>query len=264
VCVCSPNDRHRPHTEAALRAGKHAFCEKPLALCVADVDAVVATAQEASRVLMTGHLTRHSALYQTVAEVVDNGRLGELQIVHACRLQVAKEHSWRMDPNAGGGAPFDLLIHDFDVLNWFLGEPERIVAQGRRHDQGAYAYLTASLTYPTGAVATVEGGFVLRPGAPFRATMRLIGDRGHLELDTADSSHPIHVAIEDCPVEKLPAPAGDPPFDGIAAEWIEFLEAIDGHPPTRLRLEDARLAVHCAERAVRSADEDFTASALAP
>jgi len=255
VCVCSPNDRHRAHTEAALRAGKHVFCEKPLALSVADADAVIRAASEATRVLMVGHLTRHAPLYKTVADVLASGRIGAPRCAYASRLHVGSSESWRMDPIVGGGAPFDLLIHDFDLMNWYVGVPERVVARGQRRPERAYESMVAVFIYPTGAIATVEGGFVLRPGSGLRAQLRIVGDHGHLEVNSADPEQPIRIFAEGEPEERIGLSKDQDVFSGIAGEWVEFLGTIAGRPHNRLRVEDARLAVQCAALAVQSADE---------
>jgi predicted dehydrogenase len=160
-----------------------------------------------------------------------------------------------MDPVVGGGAPFDLLIHDYDLMNWYVGAPEGVVARGQRRPNRAYEAMAAVFTYPDGAIVTVEGGFVLRPGGGLRAQMRIVGDRGHLQVDSADPEKPIRVFPENEPEERIGIPEDRDVFSGIAGEWVEFLDTIAGRPHNRLRVEDARLAVECAALAVRSADE---------
>ncbi|MCP4640558.1 MAG: Gfo/Idh/MocA family oxidoreductase [bacterium] len=254
VCVCSPNHLHPEHVERVLGAGKHVFCEKPLALTVADADALIARAEQAGRVLMVGHLTRHASLYATVARVLETGDFGAIRTVYSGRLQGATKASWRMDPIQGGGAAFDLLIHDFDVLNWYLGPPESIVACGRRHAMGAHASMTVTLQYADGATATAEGGFVLPPGSAFRALLRVVAEKAYLEVDTLEPDSPIRIH-RDGELEIVTPSSPGPGFDGIPGEWCEFLDAIDGKAPVHLTPANARLAVLCAESAVRSAEQ---------
>ncbi|MBN2307919.1 MAG: Gfo/Idh/MocA family oxidoreductase [Candidatus Hydrogenedentes bacterium] len=256
VCVCAPNHRHRSLAEAALGAGKHVFCEKPLVLTVADADALIRASTEANRVLMAGHLTRYTPIYTAAAAALAAGRIGKPVAVQAARLQVrGDDASWRMDGHAGGGAPFDLLIHDFDLLNWFLGPPECVFARGRRHARGAYDSMTAVFSYAGRVTAGVYGGFVLQPPAPFRAQFRVIGERGHIGIDTADTEHPVRVLEAGREEEAVPLEPPAPGLEGVAGEWGEFADTVEGRGAGRLRLGDARQAVACAALAVRSADE---------
>ncbi len=254
VVVCSPNHLHRQHTEAALHAGKHVFCEKPMALTSEDADAMVRTAAGSRCLLMVGHLTRHMAVYAAAGEILESGRLGKPRSAYASRLQVGGSESWRMDPRVGGGAPFDLLIHDFDLMNWYLGRPRAITARGHRHRQGAYEHLAAILTYDNGLVAVVEGGFQLRPGAGLRAMLRVVCERGHLEVDTTDVAFPIRVFPEGAEEEKIAVDQSEASLLGVMSELNEFIDAVEGKDPARLTVEDARLAVRCAALATKSAD----------
>lgn len=256
VCVCSPNGLHRAHAEAALAAGKHVLCEKPLALSAADVDAVISAAERAGRVLVVAHLTRYAPIYITAVRILARGDIGRPACAYSSRFQVRMPESWRMDPAQGGGAPFDLLIHDFDLLNWALGEPGAIIARGRQHPQGAYEYLSAALTFASGACAIVEGGFILPDCGRFRSTVRIIGDGGVLEIDSAEEQNPIRVCQQGGAERRLPAEVSGAAPEGIPGEWNEFLNTVEGaQSARRLTLDDARRAVRCAELAVQSAIE---------
>ena len=254
VFVCTPNNLHRHYAEAALRAGKHVFCEKPLALTAADADAVLAAAAASEGLLMVGHLARHIPAYSTVAELLESGRLGPPVAAYANRMHCGGGgRSWRMDPEVGGGVVFDLLVHDLDLLNWYLGPPESVVARGRRHAQGGYDYVAATFTYADGKLALAEGGFVFRPPAGLRATTRVICERGHVEVNTHDPEHPIRVFEEGRPEETIAVKLDNLLVDGLAAEFEEFFDTVGGAPEGRLRPEDARLAVACAEAVVQAA-----------
>lgn len=254
VVVCVPNHLHRTYAEAALRAGKHVFCEKPLALNVADADAVLAAATESGRTLIVGHLTRHVPAYVAVAEILESGRLGAPRAGYASRMHCGGGRSWRMDAQVGGGVVFDLLIHDLDLLNWYFGPPERVVARGHRHEQGGYDHAAAIFSYANGVTTIVEGGFVFRPPAGLRSTLRVVCERGHIEVNTNDLDAPIRVFEEGQPEQKITVPLQDLLVDGLAAEYEEFFDAIEGNPHNRLDPRDARTAVACAAALIEAAD----------
>lgn len=252
VIVAVPNHLHRHYAEQALRAGKHVFCEKPLAMTLPDADAVIAAAADAGRVLKVGHLTRFMPLYMTVADILGSGRLGQPVAVYASRMHIGggANRSWRMDREMGGGVVFDLLVHDFDLLNWYVGPPSRVVARGRRHVRGGYEYATAIFTYASGALAVAEGGYILRPPGGLRSTLRVVGEKGHIEVDTTNKEAPIHLFEEGTPETVVPVQQ----VGGLPGELAEFFDTIDGKPESKLLLNDARMAVACAAAVVRAAD----------
>jgi len=253
VLLAVPNHLHHAYALEALEHGKHVFCEKPMALTVEDADAMIAAARATGNVLMIGHLTRYSAIYMAVAEVLASGELGAPVSAHASRRQRKAGGSWRMEPAAGGGAPLDLLVHDFDLVNWYLGPPETIMAKGDKQPEGAYQSMMVLLSR-NDSLASVEGGFVLDESEPFRATLQLLCEGGRITVDTANATNPVCVTRKAREPRSLPLDGGSDPVVGVAGELEEFLDVIEGAAPRRLRLEDARTAVACAALAVQSAD----------
>ena len=129
-----------------------------------------------------------------------------------------------------------------------------MVARGRRHASGAYAYVAATFNYADHKIALAEGGFVFRPPAALRATLRVVCEGGHIEVNTHDKEAPIRVFEEGCEEERVPAKTENLLIDGLLAEWGEFLRAADGKPDGRLRIDDARSVVACAAAVVHAAD----------
>ncbi|MDX9973002.1 MAG: Gfo/Idh/MocA family oxidoreductase [FCB group bacterium] len=254
VAVCVPNSLHAHYVAAALEAGKHVFCEKPLATRVEDADRLIALSRDCGRVLMVGHLTRHTASYVAVADALQRGVLGPVLAVHMSRLQVRSAGGWRLDPELGGGAVFDLLIHDFDLLGWYLGRPREVVARAIREDGRACRYMLALFDYAGGVSPVAEGGFVLPEGASFQSGLRIVCEKGLLEIDAALPPGVIlRIVEEGAQPVMVPAPRYTQSCRGLLGEYEEFLDTIEGRPQGRLRLEDARLAVEMACNAAASA-----------
>ncbi len=254
VVISSPNGLHALQADAALHAGKHVFCEKPLALCPHEARALTAAASRAGRVLMVGQLTRHTPLYAAAAEIVRSGRLGPVRTFHAARWQSRdKAHDWRMRPAEGGGAPFDLLLHDYDLLQWLCAMPERVVASGHKHLLGAYERMTASFACPDGVAATVDGGFVLAPGETMRSSLHVAGAEGMLDIQTP-GENPILLRRHGGEPEPVPVDPDRLGVDGLRTEFLEFFDAIEGRPWNRLRLDDACNAVAIAAAALAAAE----------
>ena len=130
VYVSSTNEQHCAQTLAALAAGCHVMCEKPLAMSVDDANRMVAEATARGRVLATNHHLRASDCHRQMRALIGGGAIGRVhgvQVSHAVYLPPQLQ-GWRIDrPDAGGGVVLDILVHDVDVLRFLLQtEPRRI------------------------------------------------------------------------------------------------------------------------------------------
>lgn len=133
VYISSTNEKHFRQTMAALAAGKHVLCEKPLAMSLTDAVTMVRAAERAGIVLGTNHHLRCSGSHRTIRDLVAGGRIGRvlsLRLLHAVHLPPLLQ-GWRIDnPGAGGGVIPDITVHDADVARFLLGEdPRTVVAQ---------------------------------------------------------------------------------------------------------------------------------------
>lgn len=126
VVVCTTPDLHAEITIAALRAGKHVLCEKPLSKTEAEAEAMVATAAECGRVLKCGFNHRHHPALTQAKALVDQGQLGRL-IIGRCRYGICGrpdyKDEWRGDASkSAGGQLMELGIHAIDLFRWFFGD----------------------------------------------------------------------------------------------------------------------------------------------
>jgi 1,5-anhydro-D-fructose reductase (1,5-anhydro-D-mannitol-forming) len=124
VFVGTTNDLHSSQTLAALEAGKHVLCEKPLALTLADARAMVTTAERNGVVLGTNHHLRHSGAHRAMRSAIKDGRIGQplaAKLVHAAYLP-KHLHGWRLRDRTAGGVILDFAAHDADTLRFILGE----------------------------------------------------------------------------------------------------------------------------------------------
>lgn len=134
VVVAVPSHLHAECTAAALAAGKHVFCEKPMALTLADCDRMIAAARKAERVLMIGHCMRFWGEYAAGADMMRSGQYGRLHSLVMSRRGGVPSFGaggWFTDHAKSGGALLDLHIHDVDYALFLLGKPAAV--QARRH-----------------------------------------------------------------------------------------------------------------------------------
>ncbi len=128
VTVLTPNYLHAPITIAALRAGKHVLCEKPMALTVADAEAMVNTARETGKKLMIAFNNRFRADAQSLKRFIDDGALGQVYFARTGWLRrsgIPGLGSWFTNKElSGGGVLLDLGPHMLDIALWMMGYPK--------------------------------------------------------------------------------------------------------------------------------------------
>jgi 1,5-anhydro-D-fructose reductase (1,5-anhydro-D-mannitol-forming) len=131
----SANERHLYEALAATRAGIHVLCEKPLALEPNEAEEMVETCKKAGVVLATNHHLRDMESHRAIKRLIDEGAIG---VFHAGQLPEELK-TWRLFKNSSGaGAIFDLMVHDADLLRYYLGrDPIRITASATTSGDGS-------------------------------------------------------------------------------------------------------------------------------
>ena len=168
VYISTTNEKHHPQAMAAIAAGKHVMCEKPLAMSVSDAREMVSAADEAGLVFATNHHLRNAGAHLKIRELTDQGRVGEIQAVrvgHAVHLPPHLQ-GWRIDnPAAGGGVIPDIVVHDADTVRFQLQEdPESVVAIERSESlgQGVEDSVMSVWEMPSGVLVETHEGFTIR------------------------------------------------------------------------------------------------------
>lgn len=132
IAVTSPDNFHQEHAVAALQAGKHVFCEKPLAITVDGCDAILRAWSESGRHLMVGFNMRYMAMFRTMKEVVDSGAIGEIKAVWVRHFVGMGSDFYFHDWHARRDNTCSLLLqkgsHDIDMIHWITGRYTRRVA----------------------------------------------------------------------------------------------------------------------------------------
>ena len=125
VYIGTTNEWHEPQALAAISAGKHVLCEKPLALSLDSARKMVAAAASADVVMGTNHHLRNAATHRKLRELIQIGAIGRplaARVFHAVHLPPHLQ-SWRIDrPEAGGGVILDITVHDADTLRFVLSD----------------------------------------------------------------------------------------------------------------------------------------------
>jgi predicted dehydrogenase/acetyltransferase-like isoleucine patch superfamily enzyme len=150
VVIAAPAKDHAALALAALDAGKHVFVEKPLALDVADAEAVVAAAAERGLTLMVGHLLQYHPAFLAVRQMVTDGALGELRYLYSNRLNLGR---FRREENI----LWSFAPHDLSMLLALAGEsPDRVTAVGSTFlSDDVPDVTTTHMSFPSGPRAHV-------------------------------------------------------------------------------------------------------------
>ena len=130
VIVSTLNANLGQVTLACLRAGKHVLVEKPVAISLAEIDAMIAVAGQHNLLVRAGYNHRFHPAFQQARKIVDSGVLGPMMFIRARYGhggRVGYDREWRADPKlSGGGELIDQGVHLIDLAGWFLGEWARI------------------------------------------------------------------------------------------------------------------------------------------
>ncbi len=183
VLVSTPPDTHAELTCAALRAGKHVICEKPLALTAAEADEAIRLARETDRLLNVNHMLRYSALLEAVTEIVRRGPLGAP--LHAFFENYAEDEHlppehWFWDRARSGGIFVEHAVHFFDLHHWWFG-PGQVLAAHRevREGTGQVDRVWCATRAESGVLVHQYHGFD-QPSRLDRADHRIVFERGQV------------------------------------------------------------------------------------
>lgn len=154
VFITTPNTRHVPLALAALDAGKHVFCEKPLATNIADAQTVFEKAQRSNAVFQVGHNRRFAPVYRTLKQLLSETHRPHSAHVKMNRGELLKPE-WTGDPEVTGGFLFETPIHMFDMMRFLFGEVESLHAIGSSHEYSEIDDFSVLLKFANGMHATL-------------------------------------------------------------------------------------------------------------
>ncbi len=160
VIVALTNDQHHAAAMAALEAGKHVLCEKPLGLTVAECDEIIAASESAGKILQIGHEMRFQRLYAEMKSMIDRGDIGDLQLMWCREFRGPMRPGWRDSEEKTGGTILEKNVHHIDLFNWMMNRPPvRVSAHGGTNvltDREILDNAQVLIEYEGGRRATLE------------------------------------------------------------------------------------------------------------
>lgn len=182
VYIATPNALHPEQTIAALRAGKHVLCEKPIALTAKEAESVVVAAEASGRKLGTNFQTRHYAPIAEIKRLIDAGTIGDVVVIQAesSSSGVMPLKGWRTDADmAGMGAVYNLGVHPLDLVRYLVGDEvgEVVTLTDAGREQKLDTLALIMLRFERGAIGYVNAG----QKVPFpRADVVVFGSTGRI------------------------------------------------------------------------------------
>lgn len=254
VDIVTPTASHAPLALAAIRAGKHVICEKPLGSSVEEARDVVEAAREAGVRLFPAHVVRYFPEYAAVQREIAAGRIGEPAVLRFVRGgEAPKAGTWFHDESRGGGIVRDQMIHDLDQALWLAGDVVRVYAvQSAPGGDAAEPHTVTAhvvLTHATGAISHLQGTWGAR-GLPFRTSADLAGSAGTLAIDSTRTPSRVDTPSAHDADGYLPPPVhAESPY---TAQLRDYVAAIAEDRAARVTPEDGVRAVALAEAAMES------------
>src|SRR4029078_4527158 len=154
---------HYPQARAALEAGKHVICEKPLAMTVAQADELLALARDRKLLCIANLMQRYNPLFDAVARVVESRVLGEC--LHGWFENYASDEGlgaehWFWDREKSGGIFIEHGVHFFDLFEGWLGPGDVVAAQrSLRPGSGVEEMVQCTVRHAGGALVNFHHGF---------------------------------------------------------------------------------------------------------
>ncbi len=209
VTICTPSGMHADQAIAAIEAGKHVLCEKPMALTTADALRIRESEAKSDKKLSVIFQMRYTKDIQYLKKVIEEGKLGQLTFCDLYMKYWRDESYFKVSPwrgtfaMDGGGALMNQGIHGVDIMHYLCGAPKLLTAKVKTlvHNIETEDTAIAAVEYPSGALGVIEASTSSNPG--FDRRIEINGTRGyavvvdaHLEKLFIDGEFIIDTKIE--------------------------------------------------------------------
>jgi myo-inositol 2-dehydrogenase/D-chiro-inositol 1-dehydrogenase len=246
VLICTPTDTHAEIIIAASRAGKHIFCEKPIALNLKDADAALQAVNQAGVKFQVGFNRRFDANYARVRKAVTSGEIGKPQLLHITSRDPGPPPIPYIQTT--GGIFLDMAIHDWDMARFLIGsEIEELYVQGgvmvdpAIGEAGDIDTHVTLVRFANGVVGTIENS--RRAVYGYDQRVEILGSRGAVHTE---HNYPNNTILSTAEAIQRDLPLNfflQRYADAFAAEIEAFVEAVLTGSPVAVSGHDGRMAL---------------------
>lgn len=246
VDICVPTPAHPAVAIAALQAGKHVLCEKPLARTSQLARQVVAAAARAKGFFMPAMCLRFWPEWAWLKRAIEQGAYG--RVLAARFRRVSEPPAWSQSTyfkgEDSGGALLDLHIHDTDFVQFCFGRPRAVFSTGLNRFSGAIDHVVTQYQVANGACVSAEGSWLMGSGFGFNMAYTVIFEHAMADYDSGRGPDALRLFEKGQPPRTIKCEGPD----GYVAELRHLLDAIQtGRPPSVVTAQDALSAVEICE-----------------
>lgn len=244
VSICVPTPLHVNMTVAALRAGKHVICEKPLARTSARAREIIEAAKNSRGYFMPAMCMRFWPGWASLNKIVGDETYGKVLTARFRRVSsppaTGRDHYF--NGTESGGALFDFHIHDVDFVQFLFGRPLNVYSTGQSRFSGAIDHVVTQYKVVSGVSVYTEGSWLLAGGFAMAYTVNF--ERATLNFDSTLGAEALTLVEEGKTPQVIALPAGD----GYVGELRYIMECIrNGTPPAIVTGEDGLQALEICE-----------------
>ena len=259
VVIATPTSTHTQVITDAALAGKHIFCEKPLALTLDECDAAITAVMQARVKLQLGFMRRFDAAYVLAKKKIDEGTIGQPVAFHSISRDATRTSLEFARREKSGGMILDMGVHDFDMARWLMGsEIVRVQTEGdclvypELKDVNDIDNALINLRFANNAI----GNVALSRNATFGYDVRteVLGSEGVIQIGTLQQTPTVVLTRQGITHDAIPR-FMERFEDAYAAEIRAFVDCILEEREPIITGEDARKATAIGMAATRSLDE---------
>lgn len=274
IDICTPNMYHTPLAVAALNAGKHVICEKPLAPTPDDIRQIIAARDKSGKKLMVAQHFRFQGSSQALKAEIDSGVLGSVYHARSWMLRrgwCPTGPGFIQKKNSGGGPCIDIGVHILDLTLWMMGMPQPVSVSGvtqdkLAHQPGAWSawggripqsmdveeFASAFVRFENGATLILEVSWLLHHKTNGEdMQMWLYGTQGGSHWPANELMTSNNASMQYLNTQLQRAEGGEP----HAKECVAFADAVANDKPSPVPAEDSLKVIGILDGLYRSAAE---------
>ena len=254
VVVVAPTDLHKQIVIDCAAAGKHIFCEKPMAMTVEECDEMIEACEKHNVKLQIGFMRRFDASFREAKRLVENGSIGELVQIHSNTRGPSKPRPWMYDIKMSNGILAEVNSHDIDAVRWIAGsdiESVYAVAGNFRNPEAKEQYpdyydsVLMNGTLKNGVHFCIDGAAYVQYG--YDSKMEIIGTKGKINVGRSDKEFVHCTTVENGTTTPFINSWMTLFIDAYLAEDTSFVNAVLNDTPVEVSGVDGRMAVATVE-----------------
>jgi predicted dehydrogenase len=269
VDICTPNRMHGPIVLAALAAGKHVLCEKPLATTPAEIEKMIASAKKAKRMLCVMQNNRYRGISVALKRWVDTGGLGDVYYGRAWAIRrnlLPPAVGFISRKLSGGGPCMDIGVHCLDLAMWLMGFPEPVSVAGTMGTHLAHTkiipgawgdwdrkvydvedFACGLVRFKNGAALTLESSWLGHTPQPEDMSCMILGTKAGVSWPSGQVCTTVNGALVDSVIK--PVPIRDATHTSVIHE---FYDAIVDKKPSPVPAEQSLKVIRILDGVYRS------------